>query len=80
MNQKVKVSQAVYDAVVKVLEHTKKESLLLVHAAMVTGSYDRQWAGDLRILNNVSLWDLAQMLIQGFEVEGSVHAKSDVCR
>lgn len=80
MNQKVKVSPAVYDAVVKVLEHTKKESFLLVHAAIVTGSYDKQWAGDLRSLNNVSLWDLAQMLIKGFEVEGSVHAKSDVYR
>lgn len=80
MNQKVKVSQAVYDAVVKVLEHTQTENFLLVHAAIVTGAHDKQWAGDLRSLNNVSLWDLAQMLMQGFEVEGSVHAKSDMCR
>lgn len=78
MTEKVKVSREVAEAIQYLLNHksykyTKKE--LLVNHASMRKHPKRYWTEETRILYDIDLFEMAEILVKGYEIEKTPHEK-----
>lgn len=78
MTEKIKVSREVAEAIEYLLSHKHyeytKEKLLTTHAKMEKYP-KRSWADEANPLNDIDLLVLAEILVNGYEVELTPHEK-----
>lgn len=61
----VKVSREIAELISsEVIEYGGPENFLKVHS-----NINNQWKGHLRALNEITIWEMAQALINGYEIE-----------